>query len=555
MIISNKQHNRVHGDVDDVVNNPRLVVPRWVCFLFLAVIILALAIRVRLLAVPVERDEGEYAYAGQLMLQGFPPYSLAYNMKMPGIYAAYALILAIFGQTHEGIHLGLLVINAATILLLFLLAKQLFDSFTAWVASAVFAVLSLGQYVHGLYANAEHFVIVLALAGILLLYYAEKLQSWWHLLTGSLLLGLAFLMKQHAAAFILFGGFFLVFSKFSRRPLDWKIFLIKGAVFVISVILPFALTCLILWRCGVFDRFWFWTFSYAREYVSQVSIYDGFNLLAFGITPVFTSAVFLWILAAVGFVCIPVSKRFRQQKLFVLGFLIFSFFAVCPGLYFRGHYFLFLLPPAALLAGIGADFIRHTFAQSKLKSSADLITVVLVFVFLLFTFYQQRYLFFVASPNKVTEVVQGGNAFPESLEVAEFLRQHSQKNDKIAVVGSEPQIYFYSNRRSGTGYIYMYPLMEPQPYALKMQQDMISEIEAAKPDFLIFVHVFLSWIVEEKSENLIFEWFENYSHEYYRRIGVVDIPFTSPTIYRWGGECAGYEPKSDSWILIFERKK
>ena len=41
-------------------------------------------IRIRFLAIPLERDEGEYAYAGQLMLQGIPPYRLAYNMKFPG---------------------------------------------------------------------------------------------------------------------------------------------------------------------------------------------------------------------------------------------------------------------------------------------------------------------------------------------------------------------------------------------------------------------------------------------------------------------------------------
>ena len=57
----------------------------------LAVIVfgVVLAIRIRLLGIPLERDEGEYAYAGQLMLQGIPPYKLAYNMKLPGIYAAY----------------------------------------------------------------------------------------------------------------------------------------------------------------------------------------------------------------------------------------------------------------------------------------------------------------------------------------------------------------------------------------------------------------------------------------------------------------------------------
>ena len=74
---------------------------------------LIVAIRIRLLGIPLERDEGEYAYAGQLILQGIPPYKLAYNMKFPGTYAAYALIMSIFGQTIVGIHIGLLLINAA----------------------------------------------------------------------------------------------------------------------------------------------------------------------------------------------------------------------------------------------------------------------------------------------------------------------------------------------------------------------------------------------------------------------------------------------------------
>src|SRR5205814_80959 len=53
-----------------------------------------IAIRIRLLGIPLERDEGEYAYAGQLILQGIPPYKLAYNMKFPGTYAAYAVIMS-----------------------------------------------------------------------------------------------------------------------------------------------------------------------------------------------------------------------------------------------------------------------------------------------------------------------------------------------------------------------------------------------------------------------------------------------------------------------------
>src|SRR5689334_3444655 len=81
------------------------------------VLILVIAVRVRLRDMPLERDEGEYAYAGRLLLQGVPPYKEVYNMKLPGTYAAYALIMAMFGQTPAGIHLGVLLVNAASILL------------------------------------------------------------------------------------------------------------------------------------------------------------------------------------------------------------------------------------------------------------------------------------------------------------------------------------------------------------------------------------------------------------------------------------------------------
>ena len=70
-------------------------------------ILFVVVVRVRLRELPLERDEGEYAYAGQLMLQGVPPYREAYTMKLPGTYAAYALIMAAFGQSPAGIHLGL----------------------------------------------------------------------------------------------------------------------------------------------------------------------------------------------------------------------------------------------------------------------------------------------------------------------------------------------------------------------------------------------------------------------------------------------------------------
>src|SRR5947209_18264732 len=133
--------------------NGNALVFGW-CTLAIIVFGVVIAIRIRLLGIPLERDEGEYAYAGQLILQGIPPYKLAYNMKFPGTYAAYAVIMSIFGQTVTGIHLGLLLVNAATVILIFLLGRRLMDSTVGIAAATSYAVLSMSPSVLGLAAHA-----------------------------------------------------------------------------------------------------------------------------------------------------------------------------------------------------------------------------------------------------------------------------------------------------------------------------------------------------------------------------------------------------------------
>src|SRR5271155_4677034 len=97
----------------------------WWWGLLAVALLTMVSIRVRLLDLPLERDEGEYAYAGQLILQGVPPYQECYNMKWPGTYVAYAAIMAVFGQTTEGIHLGLLCVSLASALLVFLIGRRM----------------------------------------------------------------------------------------------------------------------------------------------------------------------------------------------------------------------------------------------------------------------------------------------------------------------------------------------------------------------------------------------------------------------------------------------
>jgi len=148
----------------------------------------------------------------------------------------------------------------------------------------------------------------------------------------------------------------------------------------------------------------------------------------------------------------------------------------------------------------------------------------------------------------------GVNPFPESIEIAEYIKNHSTKDDKIAVLGSEPQIYFYANRKSATGYIYVYGLVEPQDYASKMQLDMIHEIEEIRPKYVVSVNVPYSWLLRPNSDMTIFKWAQIYLSINYRAAGLVDIlPDGNYRAY-WDDEARRNKPTSQFNVYVLERK-
>src|SRR4029078_5232964 len=88
--------------------------------------------------------EGEFAYMAQLFTRGIPLYEKAHNLKLPGIYLAYAAIMGVLGETKAAIHLGLVVVNATATVGLYLLARSLLKTPLAALAAAfVFGTLSL----------------------------------------------------------------------------------------------------------------------------------------------------------------------------------------------------------------------------------------------------------------------------------------------------------------------------------------------------------------------------------------------------------------------------
>ena len=533
-----------------VIDRDRVVRRGWLLFATI-VFVLVIAIRIRLLGIPLERDEGEYAYAGQLMLQGIPPYKLAYNMKFPGTYAAYAGIMLIFGQTINGIHLGLLLVNAATIALIFFLGRRLVNS-TAGIAAAVtYAILSVSPSVLGLEAHATHFVMLPVLGATLLLLKQSDRKTIVSVFASGLLFGIGLLMKQPAFVFILFGAIYLI-SDDIRRRVGLKVILLRSLIFGGGAILPFGIICLLFWSAGVFDKFWFWTVDYARQYASVVPLTKVPQMFAESITHVVGAGWALWLLAGFGLLAGLWHKTTRPSTYFLLSLLAFSALALSAGFYFREHYFILALPAVSLLVGIAISRLT-----ARVTSHSGIIPFVPLFVLVAgvsFPIFLAKTFFFEASPVEACRMLYALNPFPDSIRIAEYVRNHTDPNDTIAVLGSEPQIYFYSSRHSATGYIYTYNLMEPQSYALQMQQEMIREIALARPKCVISVQMTVSWLGPgPKSEVLIFKWANEYLKEHYDLVGFVNIVSPAQTDYYFG-DLPKSMPHLGNYIFLYQRK-
>jgi hypothetical protein len=164
-----------------------------------------------------------------------------------------------------------------------------------------------------------------------------------------------------------------------------------------------------------------------------------------------------------------------------------------------------------------------------------------------------RAVWFEMPPNLVCALLYAADPFVECVAVAHYIRENSAPNDRMAVVGSEPEIYFYAQRHSVSGYLYMYDLMGDQPYASAMQRAFIHDVETARPEFLVLVNNPSSWTTWPQSDRTIFVWSRQYPAQFYQLVGVAAM-YPSYTEYFWGKEAASADVKTSSAIYVLKRK-
>jgi hypothetical protein len=483
---------------DRVLTRPR----RYALAALVLIVFAGMAVRVRLAATPLERDEGEYAYAGQLLLHGVPPYRSAYNLKFPGVYLAYAAFEAVGGQTATAVHLGIAVTVAASTVLVFGLARTAWGTDGAGLAAAgAFAALSLDPNALGLAGHAEHLVLPPVLGGLLVIATLPKDRdavnrvAW-----AGALLAVGVLMKQPAAVFAGVG----LAAVFVQCRADRRRVLVRSSAFAAGFAAPLLAVAVWLWAAGVFGRFWFWTVDYARSYGAQVPLRGAPYVLGNAVARLTRDSWPVWSLAVIGCVVSMWDRRRRRAALGVAVIGVAALAAVSAGFLYRNHYFILLMPAAAM--AVGGLFV----GRGRAVAAVALLAAVG------WQLVAQSSVLFRLSPEQVNRATYREEAFVEAAAVGRYLRDRAPGDATVAVLGSEPEIYFEARRRSATGYVYTYALLEPQPHAVEMQHEMAAEIESARPAYVVWVHLGNSWFQpQDRSPNTwIFDWWAAYAKGY-----------------------------------------
>jgi hypothetical protein len=538
-------------------------------FLFL-VILIVLFVRLRLLNIPFERDEGEYAYAGQSLLQGLLPYRDFYNMKMPGAYFAFALIIKYLGHSAIAIRFATICINFANAELVYRIAKTRLQSDESTIAASVYLLLSLTYEAQGWVSNSEHFVLTPALIGIYALSLVEKApflkQNSLFCLSGIALM-YAFLTKQHAFGYLIFAVLWIGFISlqkvqngiFSNTNLLKRLF-IRYFFFGMGCFIPIFLLGIYLYTNDLLEPFYFLTFKYAAAYTSIIS--PPLKYIS-NFRPIFWNSLVHWTIffAVIRILCLSkwrekVAEKASESlslRVYLLLFFVCSFACVCPGGYFRSHYFHLMFPVSSLLIGLG--MARCTLFWVKTCQKLRLTPLKLQAMGLLaFVIAQFGYLF-AWTPDKIA-LKMYDSSFKEMKEIGLMLSTQTQSTDKIAILGSEPQIYFYANRVAASGFLYHFPLIEAQKYSETMSKQFTNEIENARPTIFIDNHFLRFDGCNQLTYNYLQQWKNNFCKDY-EIIGRVYRDFSKPyseSDLRW--KHLNQDISSDSLVMvdIFKRK-
>lgn len=471
------------------------------CLLASVTILLAISPRFFHLNMPFERDEGAYAYMADVIQRGGLPYLNAFDHKPPLIYYLYHLSFKLFDQSVSSPRIMATIFVASACLLLLIVIHKL----TRKISAALFGALVLGMATaspayQGLNANTELFTLPFILAGFLLL--LDKDPPLHSFFSAGLLFGTGFMVKQPVAVIALFP---LIFHAVHLRKTPVRFS--KAAVLsVLGMSLPLGIAMLYFYLKGAAIPFWEACFSYNFGYMGQIGFEDSKAIFFRQAGKIANLDPLTWVAGGIGSSLLLISNISRSSKLYVFLLLLGSFFATAMGRNFYQHYFIFLLPAVALIAGLGFA------ALLDLKKGKYFIVVVIIFAAAL----SVKGLRFIAVQDRdLLRISYSLNPFTQAKLIGDYLRANAAPGSTVYILGSEAEILFYSGLTSATRVYYFYPLVTPTLMVNDLRREALVQLAKSAPDFVVIINdehsMGLGTVEDDRLVKELFSMFSQYS--------------------------------------------
>lgn len=506
----------------------------------LALLLLALwhaGLRRHGMDLPMISDEGEYAVQARVLESGGVPYRDAYNQKPPLVFFLYRLALASFGENAQAPRRLAVLFCWAAMACLFLTTPARWSLPSRLAPAAVFAVLStepIGDM--GFAANTEVFLAALTAVSALLVLNSKAAAA-------GLFMGAALMTKQTAAwTALFFGAAFLAFEDKSARLKKAASYAAGCAAVPIFFILYFA-------RRGALGDFWEQAYARNMDYASFIlsfsALPEQLSWLWEAIIPAYLLGDWpVYALALLGLSATRAHARQNREMLAAL-WLGSALIGASTGLYFFPHYFLPAIPPLALLAGLGLHLLSQ---RPGLKKAA---WPILLFLCLYPPAARAR-IYFFSPPETVAKKLLYPNPLYEAALAADYIKTHSNPQDRVYVFGSEPQIYFYSGLRSATRHIFVYPLtLFPRgPADIRAE---LEALEASPPRFLVYVNLRASTLIASDTGDSLRAGVRDLLGRRYRWEGTVEVNPEGQAL--WAPAQRGGPDWSSPALFVFEKTR
>jgi hypothetical protein len=468
--------------------NPSAIrTPRWqIIAAFAAVLIVYIAMRLPGIGVPLERDEGTFGYMGQLINQGKLPYRDGVDHKPPVAFYINALALHFVPHTEKGIHVFLLLYNFLTLVCIFYIGKTYFRSLSAGIWSAfVYAVFSANPTIEGFSASTEMWMLLPIVLSLLLSILGSRRNSPILFFMSGVAGAMACWTKQSAFTSILFVFVFTGIAIFcgaagpTEKP---RSALIRSlASWLSGAVLFSAAIMLYFYFHGIFREFIYWSFQHNLAYSNKLPIQESISMGIDRLIPIVRDNFAIF---GAGLIAVAYSfARKKSDAYFILGFIVLSFLGTVPGFAYS-HYFVQLAPAVALAGGIGISILVNIYRTAGGRLATSILCGFLI-IAISVGMYSEYFL--ERNPNQISRLFFGYNPFPESKLLAEYIAKSTTPADPVFIVGSEPQILFYSERSSPSSFLTFYPLMASYERYREFQDKLWNEVHRTPPKYILYM--------------------------------------------------------------------